>query len=137
MAKDTFQLDIVSPERVIYSGSVYAVQVPGAEGDFGVLPGHAPLMSVVRAGVIRIEGGFDGKREFYVTSGYAEVNAESCTILSEHVQDLSEISLAEAEEALAHARRVLEHATTDTERTKAQAVIEQAESLLGAVSRAA
>lgn len=128
-----FQLDIVSPECVVYSGDVYGVQVPGAEGDFGVLAGHAPLMSVVRAGVITVDEGFGNKREYYVTAGYAEVNGESCTILSEHVQDLSEISLAEAEEALAHARRVLDHAESETERVKAQAVVEQAESLIAAV----
>lgn len=128
-----FQLDIVSPERVVFSGSAYMAQVPGAEGEFGVLAGHAPLLSVVKAGVITIDLGFGNRRQFYVTSGYAEVNAESCTILSEHVQDLSEIGLAEAEEALAHARRVLEHATNDAERLKAQGVVEQAESLLRAV----
>ncbi len=133
MATPAFQLDIVSPERVVYSGDVYAVQVPGAEGDFGVLAGHAPLMSVVRAGVISIDEGFGNKKEFYVTSGYAEVNAESCTVLSEHVQDLTEINRADAEEALAHAKRVLDHASNDAERAKAQAVVEQAEALLAAV----
>lgn len=133
MAQPTFQLDIVSPETVVFSDTVYAVQVPGAAGDFGVLPNHAPLMSVVRAGVITVDMGFDGKKEFYVTSGYAEVTGDSCTILSEHVQNLADISETEAEEALAHAKRVYDHATNDAERAKAQAVIEQAESLLMAV----
>ncbi len=134
MAQETFQLDIVSPEQIVYSSDVFSVQVPGAEGDFGVLAGHAPLMSVIRAGVITIDAGFEGKTRYYVTSGYAEVNQTSCTILSEHVQNLSEISQAEAEEALAHAKRVLEHATNDAERMKAQGVIEQAEALLAAVT---
>ena len=132
----TFQLDIVSPEHVVFSDMAYMVQVPGAEGDFGVLPGHAPLMSVVRAGVITVDLGFGNKKSFYVTFGYAEVTGDSCTILSEHVQDMSEISEAEAEEALAHARRVLEHASNDAERMKAQAVIDQAEALLLAVRAA-
>ncbi len=133
MAVSTFKLDIVSPERVIFSDHVAMVQIPGASGDFGVLAGHAPLLSVVRSGVITVDIGQEGKRSYYVTAGYAEVNAESCTILSEHVQNLADISESEAADALAHANRVLEHATTDAERAKAHAVVEQAQSLLAAV----
>lgn len=133
MNNDTFQLAIVSPERMVFSGEVYSAQVPGAEGDFGVLAGHAPVLSVVRSGVIRVDLGQAGKHAYFVTSGYAEVNSTSCTILSEHVQNLAEISTEEAEDALAHAKRVFDHAETDAERVKAQALVEKAEALLAAL----
>ena len=128
-----FQLDIVSPEQMVFSDTVYGVEIPGAEGDFGVLAGHAPVLSAIRAGVIRIDCGAEGKKAYFVTSGYAEVTAESCTILSEHLQNLADISPRDAEDALAHAVRVLEHATNDHDRKKAQTLVDAASALFDAV----
>ena len=74
---DTFELELVSPESLLLSEPVEMVVVPGEEGDFGVLPGHAPFTSTVRTGVISIwqEGGV--ARRIFVARGFAEVNSES------------------------------------------------------------
>lgn len=129
---DALQLDIVSPERSVYSAAASLVEVPGSEGDFGVMPGHTPLISTLRPGVVTIhaEAGF---MRFFVESGYAEVTNESCTILSAHVRDMNGITKAEAEEELAQAKRVLDHAVSEAEKARAQDDLEKAEILLAAV----
>jgi F-type H+-transporting ATPase subunit epsilon len=129
----TFQLDIVSPAKLVFSDRTYLVEVPGREGDFGVMAGHMPFVSALRAGVITAQLGPHGKKEFFITSGYAEVNGESCTILTEHVQDLSEIDSKEAEEALANARRLLARAETELDRTRAQKLVDDATTLVEAL----
>ncbi len=81
----TFQFDLVSPEKKLASAQVAMVVVPGVEGDFGVLPGHAPLMSTIRPGVIEIyatEGTMPSAR-YEIEGGFAEVTPEGLTILAE------------------------------------------------------
>ena len=73
---DTFQFELVAPEKLIYSDDTEFVVVPGAEGDFGVLPGHALLLSTVRAGIIEIHENDKLKDRFFVAGGYAEVTPE-------------------------------------------------------------
>ena len=80
---DRVQFELVSPERLIVSSEVEMVVVPGTEGNFGVLPGHAPLISTVRPGTIDIyEGGAITERIFIV-GGIAEVTPERCTVLAD------------------------------------------------------
>jgi len=86
MAKLRFSL--VSPERELFSGAVDQVDAPGSEGDFGVLAGHAPLMSVVRDGEIVIYSNpTTVTARIKVQGGFAEVNDEGLTILAEHVEE--------------------------------------------------
>jgi F-type H+-transporting ATPase subunit epsilon len=128
---DALQLDIVSPERSVYSAAASLVEVPGSEGDFGVMPGHMPLISTLRPGVVTIhaEAGF---MRFFVESGYAEVTNEACTILSAHVRDLNALTKAEAEEELAQAKRVRDHAEDTHAREKAEKQVEIAQRLVDA-----
>jgi F-type H+-transporting ATPase subunit epsilon len=80
---DRVQFELVSPERLIVSAAVEMVVVPGTEGNFGVLPGHAPLISTIRPGTIDIyEGGAITERIFIV-GGIAEVTPERCTVLAD------------------------------------------------------
>jgi F-type H+-transporting ATPase subunit epsilon len=80
---DRVQFELVSPERLILSTEVEMVVVPGTEGNFGVLPGHAPLISTIRPGTIDIyEGGAITERIFIV-GGIAEVTPERCTVLAD------------------------------------------------------
>lgn len=99
--------NLVSPEKELISADVDMVEAPGAEGIFGVLPGHAPLMSVLAPGVVRVKNGADEKRIF-VRGGFAEVSPTGLTILAEeaiNVADLSREMIAQrikdAEEDLA------------------------------------
>ena len=78
----TFHLDLVTPDKVLFAGPVDQVDVPGVEGDFGVLAGHAPLIAMIKPGVIVVhEGG--RKHRVVVLGGFAEVNAQGLTILAD------------------------------------------------------
>src|SRR6266403_2905691 len=80
---DRVQFELVTPERLIVSAEVEMVVVPGSDGNFGVLPGHAPLISTIRPGTIDIyEGGAIAERIF-VVGGIAEVTPERCTVLAD------------------------------------------------------
>ena len=89
--------NLVSPEKELFSGDVDLVEAPGAEGMFGVLPNHAPFMSVLLPGVVKVKAGADEKRIF-VRGGFAEVTPMGLTILAEEaipVADLSREMIAE------------------------------------------
>jgi F-type H+-transporting ATPase subunit epsilon len=108
----SFQFELVTPEKLLFSGAVDSVVVPGSEGDFEVLPLHAPLMSTIRPGVIVVkETGAGSPKRLFVRGGFADVNPSGLTILAEQavaVEDLtaerlqSEISAAEAEASAAN-----------------------------------
>jgi F-type H+-transporting ATPase subunit epsilon len=101
---DRVEFELVSPAKLLVSEAVEMVVVPGEEGDFGVLPGHAPVISQVRPGVIDIHE--DGKvsRRIFVAGGFAEVTQERCTVLAEEAYPLEDLDVAQAEERLAAAR---------------------------------
>ena len=82
---DTFTFELVSPERLLSSGQVAMVVVPGTEGDFGVLPGHAPMMSTIRPGVVEVYAteGTTPSARYEIDGGFAEVTAAGLTILAE------------------------------------------------------
>jgi F-type H+-transporting ATPase subunit epsilon len=115
----TFPLAIISPAAQVFSGQAALVEVPGAEGDFGVLPGHSAFMSMVRTGVITVTADI-GEKKFFVGSGYADVSPEGVTILSEQAVDLEDVDRAALETDLAQAKARLDVATTETEKAKAE-----------------
>ena len=80
---DKLHFSLVAPEREVFSGAVARVDAPGAEGDFGVLAGHAPFMTALREGVVTIHDG-SATRNFQIHGGFADVNAQGLTILAEH-----------------------------------------------------
>ena len=81
---DKVQFDLVSPERLVFSAAVDAVQIPGAEGDFGVLPNHSPVMAMIRPGTLLVEN--DGKTQsFELSGGFADVTANGVTVLAEAI----------------------------------------------------
>ncbi|MFZ4111422.1 MAG: ATP synthase F1 subunit epsilon [Polymorphobacter sp.] len=87
---DLLNFELVSPERLLSSAKVAMVVVPGSEGDFGVLPGHAPMMSTIRPGIIEVyttEGTTPSAR-YEIEGGFAEVTPEGLTILAEAVTAL-------------------------------------------------
>ena len=78
--------ELVTPERLVRSEDVYMVTVPGTEGDFGVLEGHAPLMSTIRDGDLLVQKTQGAAPEtIAIRGGFAEVNANGLTVLAEHV----------------------------------------------------
>jgi F-type H+-transporting ATPase subunit epsilon len=96
---DRVQFELVTPERLLLSEMVEMVVVPGTEGNFGVLPGHAPLISSIRPGTIDIYEGQSIARRIFIVSGIAEVTPERCTVLADEALPPEELdrSAIEAE----------------------------------------
>ena len=88
---DKVEFELVSPEKVLVSRGVDMVVVPGEEGDFGVLPGHALFLSGVRTGVIEVYDGETVSDRIFVAGGFAEVTGERCTVLAEEAINLAEV----------------------------------------------
>jgi len=130
---DQFQFELVSPERLLVSQPVEMVVVPGVEGDFGVLPGHAPLVSTIRPGVIAVFEGGQVVQRIFVARGFAEVTGERCTVLAQQAQPVTEVDRAAAEDEMRAAREDLPEAKDDAERARLEAAIAVAEAKLAAV----
>ncbi|HYZ40159.1 MAG TPA: ATP synthase F1 subunit epsilon [Stellaceae bacterium] len=94
------QFELVTPERLLLSEMVEMVVVPGTEGNFGVLPGHAPLISSIRPGTIDIYEGQTLTRRIFVVSGTAEVTPERCTVLADQAMAPEEIDRGAIESEL-------------------------------------
>jgi F-type H+-transporting ATPase subunit epsilon len=86
----TFHFDLVSPEKIAFSGQVDQVDVPGLEGDFGVLAGHAPFVAAVRPGILTVTTGTT-REKFIVLGGLAEISEKGLTVLAEVATSLDEL----------------------------------------------
>lgn len=102
---DRVEFELVSPAKLLISEAVEMVVVPGEEGDFGALPGHAPVISQVRPGVIDIHEDDNVSRRIFVAGGFAEVTQERCTVLAEEACAVEDIDRTQAEERLAAAQK--------------------------------
>lgn len=87
----TFHFELVSPERIAFSGEVDQVDVPGAEGDFGVFAGHAPLISLLRPGIVTVYSGGGPSSQIVVLGGLAEVGPNGLTLLADVATSLQDI----------------------------------------------
>ena len=118
MAKVNFRL--VMPERELLATEADMVVVPGSEGDFGVLHGHAPLISTVRPGVLEVFQGNKAEQRFLVVGGFAEVTPERCTVLADEAVPFESVTAEQLAERERVAERVLAEATTDAEKATAR-----------------
>ena len=118
MADSKVAFELVAPERLLASIDADMVVIPGAEGDFGVLPDHAPLMSLLRPGVIAVYQGDKVDRRLFVAGGFAEVNEKGCTVLAERAEPLEEIPLEAARQDLRDAEEDVGGAKSDPERER-------------------
>ena len=89
----SFHFELVSPERILFSGPVDQVDVPGSEGNFGVLAGHAPLIAMLRPGVLTVMAGGE-KTEILVLGGLAEANPDGLTVLADVAHSMEDIDRA-------------------------------------------
>jgi F-type H+-transporting ATPase subunit epsilon len=106
------QLEIVTPERLAYSESVDAVVLPGVEGELGVLPHHAPLITMLGVGELRVrKAGVE--ESFAIVGGFLQVRPDKVVVMAETADMASEIDLERAQEARREAEKVLEGAPTD------------------------
>jgi F-type H+-transporting ATPase subunit epsilon len=103
---ENLQFDLVSPERKLASLQAASVQIPGIEGDFTALPDHAPFLTTLRPGIVRVQGAAE-TAEFVVTGGFAEVSPTAATILAEQAMPRAEAGAALVEDLMAEAERAL------------------------------
>lgn len=130
---DKVNFELVSPQRLLLSEEVDMVVVPGAEGDFGVIAEHAPLISTVRPGVITVFQGNAVTERIFVAGGFAEVTPERCTVLAEEAERLNEIDRAAVEGQIRTLREDLGMAQSDDERALIEGRIATAEAKIDAI----
>jgi F-type H+-transporting ATPase subunit epsilon len=120
-------LEIVTPERLAYSDTVDAVNLPGIEGELGVLPHHAPLVSMLGVGELRIRKG-GAEESFAIVGGFLQVRPDKVVVMAETADMASEIDLEKAQAARRDAERVLEGAarTDMVDLAAARAALQQA-----------
>jgi F-type H+-transporting ATPase subunit epsilon len=104
---DTLTFSLVSPERELFSGQVDQVDLPGTEGDIGVLPDHSPLMAAIRTGAITVYAN-GSEEKFFVEGGFADVTPAGLTVLAEIATPLADVDRAELSARIDKARADLE-----------------------------
>ena len=133
MSEDTNQLRVrlVTPERTLFEHTVTAVLLPAKNGYFEVLYGHAPLLSEIGAGEVRLHGGEAGDQRYTVARGFVEVLPERVTILAESAQKPEEIDTGAVQQELQHGQELWNEAGDDPDKyTHANEVIAEAEAKL-------
>jgi F-type H+-transporting ATPase subunit epsilon len=119
----TFNFDLVTPERLILAGAAEQVVVPGAEGDFAVLAGHAPVISTLRPGIIEIMM-TDGKQRIFVKKGVAEADPERLTILAQTAVAVESLDATAIASELKAAEAELAEAKDDQSKRMAETLVE-------------
>ena len=126
---DTFQLEIVTPEKMVVKGVAEEMQIPGKNGYLGILPGHAPLITELAVGEISYRKGAE-THYLAVAWGFAEVLPDRVTILAETAERAEEIDVKRAEEAKQRAQERLQSGKTETDYGRAQTSLQRAETRL-------
>jgi F-type H+-transporting ATPase subunit epsilon len=103
----TFQLELVSPERLLLSRPVEMAVLPAAEGEMGVLPGHSPTIVTLRGGVIRVTENGQPTESLFVFGGFAEVTPERVTVLADEATPVAQLSRGAAEQRIREAEEAL------------------------------
>lgn len=130
---ETMQFDLVSPERSLASFQVSQVQIPGADGDLTAMADHAPLITTLRPGVLRVSGP-QGEMAYVVTGGFAQISAEGTSVLAERAMPLADMSGADVDAMIATASETAAKAQGDAKDTadKLVADLQQLRSSVGA-----
>jgi F-type H+-transporting ATPase subunit epsilon len=126
----TFKIELVSPERVLLSGEATEAIVPGVDGDFTVLEGHAPVISALRPGILNVKQP-SGQLRIYVRGGFVEVDPTQLTILAQNLIDVTKADAAAIAAELSVAEGMLASATDDASRMLAHGAIATLKSLGG------
>jgi len=130
---DKVAFDLVSPDRLLMSVQADAVAMPGMEGDFGVMPGHAPLISALRAGVIEVEGAADSPDRIYIDGGFAEIAGDRLVVLAEEAVVVADMDRADLEQRIQDANAELAAAEEGEQRRLAEGKIAILQEMLGTV----
>jgi len=127
----TFHFELASPERLVFSGEVEHVVVPGSEGELGVLAQHAPLVASLRPGILKILGA--SEQSFIVRGGFAEVNPDGLTVLADFAAPVDQVDRAMLASQIKDLEEDVADATDGPARDRAATRLEQLKSLLSAL----
>jgi F-type H+-transporting ATPase subunit epsilon len=128
----TFRFELVAPERLVFSGDVEHVVVPGAEGEFGVMAGHAPFVSTLKPGILKIKSG-GGEVPVFVRGGFAEAGPSGLTVLAETSIPIEELNPARLAKEIKNAEDDVADAKSDAAKGKAQERLDQLKELKAAL----
>ena len=131
----TIHVDIVSAESAIFSGLAEMVFAPAVMGEVGILPGHAPLVTTLKPGEVRVRLPGGEEQSFYVSSGMLEIQPHVVTVLSDTAQRAGDLDEAAALEAKERAERMLADRSADIDEAQARAELAQAAAQLQAIRR--
>jgi F-type H+-transporting ATPase subunit epsilon len=127
---DKVAFELVSPEKLLLSVQAEMVVVPGSEGDFAVLAGHAPMLSTLRPGAIEVYEGDKVQERIFVGGGFAEVSNDRLTVLAEEAMPFAEADRAKLEASLKDATEDLEDAKSDEARYLAQQKVDHLQQVI-------
>jgi len=125
----TFHFDLVSPEQLVFSGEVEHVVVPGTEGEFGVLAGHAPLVAMLKPGILKILG--PNEQRILVVGGFAEVGPEGLTVLADRAMLVDEVDPAMLAGEIKDTEEDVADAKDDATRDKLRLKLDQLRAVQG------
>jgi F-type H+-transporting ATPase subunit epsilon len=123
-----FHFELASPEKLVFSGDVEHVVVPGFEGEFGVLAQHAPLVAMLKPGILKIVGG--NEQSFVVRGGFAEVNPQGLTVLADFAAPVDQVDSAMLEAQIKDLEEDVTDAPEGTARDRAAQRLDQLKSVL-------
>jgi F-type H+-transporting ATPase subunit epsilon len=130
---DKIHFDLVSPEQMLLSEDVTMVTLPGTEGYFGVLAGHAPVISTLRPGVIEVKDGESGDMRIFVRGGFAEVDPTKVVVLAEEAIPLADLDVEALVSRIRDTEEDLTAAKTDSERARVAETLDYLRQLRAAV----
>jgi F-type H+-transporting ATPase subunit epsilon len=114
----TFHFELVSPDKILFSGEVDQVDVPGSEGDFGVLAGHAPLIALIRPGIMTVHAAGQ-QNQLVVLGGFAEVGPDGLTVLADVATSIEDLDRAALQAQIAKMEQEIKELTQGSELDKA------------------
>ena len=125
--------ELVSPARLLFSGDVASVQIPGSEGEMTILPMHAPVLSTLKPGVVVVSKDNGAPEKIFVRGGFAEVNASGLTVLAETAIPLADLDGAAIAAQIKNAEEDVADAKSDGARAKASETLDHLRSLAAAM----
>ncbi len=125
--------ELVSPARLLFSGDVASVQIPGTEGEMTILPMHAPVLSTLKPGVVIVTKDGGAQEKMFVRGGFAEVNASGLTVLAETAIPLADLDGAAIAAQIKNAEEDVADAKSDGARAKASETLDHLKSLAAAM----
>ena len=130
---DSFNFELVSPERLLVSGSVSEVVIPATEGEMTVMANHAPAMTTIKPGIVTVKTA-DGKKDRYVVfGGFADIIPTGCTLLAESAVHVDEFNSDDITRRIDVARKELEHVKSDDQKFGIETYLAELTTLQGIV----